>query len=432
MGLHNEILVCTVGGSHQPILTAIREVKPDFIVFLCSGRDPGTGKPGSVEQIKGKGKVIKANPYDEKPTLANIPTQAELPEGSYEVVEIPADDLDRAFMVIRKTLADLVDRYPRARIVADFTGGTKSMTAALVIAALNTDSVELQIVTGNRADLIKVTNGTEASAPVNIESIRLNRSMAPYLSAWKRHAYDEAADGLSRITRPANPVLRNRLNRARDISKAFAAWDRFDHSEAERLLKIYESIAGKELGEYFAALRLLVKESEQQEPARILDLWRNAERRAVQGRHDDAVARCYRMIEWTAQWLLRTKCDIDTSNISREQLPDGFEVRPDRDNRIKAGLCNAWDLLRHKLPDSPAGRFAEERLSGLLELIRIRNNSILAHGKDPVGQENWDRFHSWLEENFLPMLREEMKQVRIHKLPPQLPDCYRWEEDDCC
>ena len=41
-----------------------------------------------------------------------------------------------------------------------------------------------------------------------------------------------------------------------------------------------------------------------------LDLWRNAERRAVQGRYDDAVARCYRMVEWTAQWLLRTRCNV--------------------------------------------------------------------------------------------------------------------------
>ncbi len=36
------ILLCTVGGSHQPILTAIRERRPAFVLFFCTDKDPGT------------------------------------------------------------------------------------------------------------------------------------------------------------------------------------------------------------------------------------------------------------------------------------------------------------------------------------------------------------------------------------------------------
>ncbi|GBE12366.1 CRISPR-associated protein [bacterium BMS3Abin13] len=419
------ILVCTVGGSHQPIVTAINSLAPDLTIFCCSGRDPGTGKPGSDVQIMGQGKVIKARPGDEKPTLPNIPAQAGLPEDSFEVVIIPADDLDEAVEIIRQKLADLTHRFPATGIVADYTGGTKSMTAALVIAALETNDIGLQLVTGNRADLVKVRNGTESAAPANIESIRLIRAMRPYLSAWQRHAYDEAADGLSGIRTPGNTLLRNRLNRARDISKAFAAWDRFDHREALRLLEIYQPVIGKDLGRYFATLRLLV---EKNEPALLLDLWRNAERRAVQGRYDDAVARCYRMVEWTAQWLLHTRCGIDTSDIAPAQLPDDFDLSKGHADKIQAGLFKAWELVGIKLPGSAAGKFAANRLPTMLDHIQVRNNSILAHGKTPVGRENWQKFHLWLDQTFLPMLCEEMKQVRISKMAQQLPDRYLWED----
>ncbi len=422
------ILVCTVGGSHQPIVTAINFLAPGLTVFLCSGRDPGTGKPGSDVQIMGPGKIIKARPEDKKSTLPNIPAQAGLPGDSFEVVTIPADDLDEAVGIIRQKLAGLALRFPAAGIVADYTGGTKSMAAALVIAALETNDIGLQIVTGNRADLVKVRNGTESAAPANIESIRLIRAMRPYLSAWQRHAYDEAADGLCAIRTSGNTLLRNRLNRARDISRAFAAWDRFDHLEALRLLEIYQPVIGKDLGNHFAALRLLVEKNEQQEPALLLDLWRNAERRAVQGRYDDAVARCYRMVEWTAQWLLSTRCDIDTSDIAPAQLPDGFDLGKGHADKIQAGLFKAWELVGIKLPGSAAGEFAANRLPAMLDHITVRNNSILAHGKIPVGRENWRKFHLWLDQTFLPMLFEETKQVRISKMPLQLPDRYLWEE----
>jgi CRISPR-associated protein (Cas_Cas02710) len=52
-----KILLVTVGGSHQPILKAIRTLNPDRVVFLCSGGDrtsrpqvDGGGKPCEVRR----------------------------------------------------------------------------------------------------------------------------------------------------------------------------------------------------------------------------------------------------------------------------------------------------------------------------------------------------------------------------------------------
>ena len=72
------ILICTVGGSHQPIVSAIKEQSPDHVVFICTDKDPATGRPGSIIQITGAGNCIRANPQDEKPTLPNIPAQTGL------------------------------------------------------------------------------------------------------------------------------------------------------------------------------------------------------------------------------------------------------------------------------------------------------------------------------------------------------------------
>ena len=71
------------------------------------------------------------------------------------------------------------------------------MTAGLVSAALETDGVELQLVTGSRADLIKVRSGMEAVTRANVERVRLERAIRPYMEAWRRYAYAEAHQGLA-------------------------------------------------------------------------------------------------------------------------------------------------------------------------------------------------------------------------------------------
>ena len=53
--MSNPILPCTVGGSPQPILKAIESTSPCYVCFFCTGRDPGTGKPGSIDQITREG-----------------------------------------------------------------------------------------------------------------------------------------------------------------------------------------------------------------------------------------------------------------------------------------------------------------------------------------------------------------------------------------
>lgn len=426
--MSDRILICTVGGSHQPIVTSIRELEPGFVCFLCTDRDPGTGQPGSRIQVEGKGNVIKVRPGDPDPTLPNIPAQTDLAADRYEVRTLPADDLDAAFSVIAGAIVELRKRFPNTRLIADYTGGTKTMTAALVMAALETPDVELRLVTGARANLVQVHDGTQLGVPAVVEGVRLRRAIAPYLSEWTYFGYGAAAAGLAQIPVPHDPALRAELQIARDLSAAFDAWDRFDHRAALARLDLYRPKIGSRAGLMLKFLEMLClgDDDQRKEPARLLDLWLNAQRRAVQGRYDDAVARAYRLLEWTAQWLLRTRAGIDTSDVPSDKVPEGMALRPSREGRLQAGLYEAWRLAAFHLEGVPRD-FARTEDKRLLDHLKARNASILAHGYLPIDAETWRRFHGWMEQAFIPMLRQAAGEAGVRMEPPQLPIAPIWE-----
>lgn len=171
-----------------------------------------------------------------------------------------------------------------------------------------------------------------------------------------------------------------------------------------------------------AALKRLTTEDAAQEPARLFDLWRNAQRRAAQGRYDDAVARVYRLLEWSAQWLLRSRCGIDTSDVLPEQAPPDMRLTPNSKGRIQIGLMVAWELLAHHRPNSPAGTFFQAERNALLNWLLMRNHSILGHGFRPVAETDWRKTAEWMEARLTPMLLQETAELRIKEMTPQLPD----------
>ncbi len=421
------ILICTVGGSHQPVRKAIEATRPDFVCFICTGRDPETGKQGSQVQITGKNNVISTGP-SEPASLPNIPTLCNLSPKNFEICLVPADDLDAAFLKIRTAIFDLINRFPDARVIADYTGGTKSMTAALVTATLQIDGVDLQLVTGARAYLNKVANHTEYAITANLDNIRLERAMRPHLDAWSRYAYDEASEGLSTISTPSNADLRAHLGLARNLSRGFAAWERFDHKMALESLVPYRSRIGQLLKLHLMALEILNEEdNKRREPLQLYDLWLNAQRRAAQGRYDDAIARVYRLVEWTAQWQLCLHEGIDTANIPEEKIPQEVELSKNRDGKYQAGLYDSWMLVSYLLDNAAAAFFSDHR-KALLNYLQIRNGSILAHGYSPIGKEKWHDTTAWIEQYFLPVLKELIHldgELRFDldrlQLPTQIP-----------
>ena len=94
-----------------------------------------------------------------------------------------------------------------------------------------------------------------------------------------------------------------------------------------------------------------------------------------------------------------------------------------RDGQWQAGLFNAWQLVKHKT-SGDAAQFIKTEESNLLNHIKIRNGSILAHGFEPVKSSDWQPIQSWLEQQFIPMLLAETARVGIKELPVQLPSAF--------
>lgn len=430
-------LICTVGGSHQPVVAAIVETRPDYVVFICTGKDLATGRPGSNVQITGKGNCIKAHQEDDKPTLPNIPAQAGLASEQFQIgYTLPdateqctsADDLDQIVADCSRIIDECKIKRPSDSIIVDYTGGTKSMSAGLIIAALEYPDIDIQLVTGSRSDLIKVQDGSHYAASATIEQIRFRRSLAPYLAAWTRYAYSEAEAGLKQMPAPKQARLRGEYGKFRDLSRAFAAWDNFNHKVAAEILKDYAPSLPPDYQHYLnTIMRLNDNNPGKRDAARLFDLYRNAERRASQGRHDDAIARVYRLIEWTAQWLLKTQCGIDTADIPETHMSSDVELSPNRDGKYQAGLYAAWQLVKHKTQGA-AAEFIKAEEKNLLNHLKIRNASILAHGFEPINAENWQTVQCWLEAHFIPMLLSETTRVGIRETPRQLPDCYSGQD----
>lgn len=420
------ILICTVGGSHKPIVTSIQQNKPDHICFICSEDDPATNKPGSYTQITGKGFVITEK-TGEAPSLPNIPTQCNIPQDCFEVLLVSADDLDDVFIKCFELIGSFKDRFPHARIIADYTGGTKSMSAGLALASLEYADVELILVTGARANLIKVHDGTQQSVLASADRIRLHRQMAPYLYAWKDFAYGQAFEGLKRIPSPKDRALRAELQIAMDLSRCFDLWDRFNHIDAKNILGIYGKRLKNEYAYLMGQLAALATEDIKNTPARILDLWLNAQRRAAQARYDDAVARCYRLLEWISQWFIRNQWGLETSAIPYDMLPSELQTTQryaaDEKGMVKLGLLDSWSFIYLKSPENNLTKIFEQEQKVLRNLLIMRNHGILAHGTKPVSEEEWKQFADWMAEKIIPSFANE---AGLKVMPKQLPSEPCW------
>ncbi len=153
----SKILLITVGGSFQPIVTSIRSLQPDRVIFIASD-----GEKGSKSQVIGQGYLCEIRRGTEViERLPNIPTQLELGQSFQQerdliLVQNP-DNLSECYTKIHNFIYNLQQETTH-EIMADYTGGTKSLSAALAMAAIDC-GVSLYVTIAARNNLVKVEQG---------------------------------------------------------------------------------------------------------------------------------------------------------------------------------------------------------------------------------------------------------------------------------
>jgi CRISPR-associated protein (TIGR02710 family) len=408
------LLICTVGGSPQPIATALRVLRPDVVWFLVSGGKAGESSRSQV--------VSEEIDYD-KPRGIRGPG-LRFAEGCPEatkIIEMPADDPDGAYKICWPHLAQARKSYSEHRLIADYTGGTKSMTGALLMAALAQPGVEVQFMVGERADLVQVKTGSEKPQRMAADFIVAERDFAAAEQAVDGYDYAAAQlllhslrDRLKKTGVKPPRSWSHRLEQALAWTGVMSNWDAFNHGEA----------AARQARE--PAVRAMLQESDHLAPLLALsgrqkgkpgwdictDLWLNALRRGERGRHDDAVARLYRLVEAAAQAHLWEKHGLESGKVAPHELPDRMRdsVYMKTDHQTQAsyaalGLNHTVELLRARDPHDRlvaayGGAGAGEDRAGP-PWLTSRNNSILAHGFVTVDEQAWEQAKNWVETNLM-------------------------------
>lgn len=412
------ILIASVGGSVAPIASAVAAKRPDHVVFVASAAQGA--QPGSAQLVP------------------EILTQAQRPRQSHEILLVPPDDPEAIFLALRQRLAVLKQEKPGASFLFDYTGGTKSMTGALFQAAIATEKAEVQFMLGRRENLDRITHGTERPVSIATAWLIAERTEQRLRAAWKSFDYATAAAGFAALhddlgaDEKAPEELRRRLADLAQVSHAFDLWDRFRHAEAADYLREV-AIRQPQLAPWAKQAQRCASE----ETARLIDLWRNAERCATRGRYDDAVVRLYRLTEWVSQWWLSYRHGLDTSNMDWSRVTPQEAARADMQAQIgkktTSGLMQNWKLIAAKEPDGPVARFLASRFphkdpkktgeKRLKEMLELRNKSIMAHAESPLSKEDWDKWLAFAEKMRKAVLVPLLRAANMpHDLPPQLPD----------
>jgi CRISPR-associated protein (TIGR02710 family) len=296
------------------------------------------------------------------------------------------------------------------------------------------------VTTGLR-DNTRAVNRGQATREVGITNLRTQRHLEQQVSrCLQNFDYSGAQNQLKGLLRPRDlsPELRKRIQWLGSICDALAHWDNFAHQAALECIDSPPFRASKfVLERLYKPLDRLVKLKTQLSDSGPLppgtcgyelveDLILNAQRRAQSGRYDDAVGRYYRALEMLAQRRLKIKHDIDTSKVEEKQIPPSLlaKLPPAEDGIRKFGLRQSYELLQALEDPTIAAPYAAQAKE-LLNALKVRNNSLFAHGYDPIGPREYQEFHSLVDGFMQPLLSELFaKSPRATQLPKKLDEIF--------
>src|SRR5208282_1707974 len=162
---------------------------------------------------------------------------------------------------------------------------------------------------------------------------------------------------------------------------------------------------------------------------------------ALRGRYDDAVARCYRLLEWMAQWHLRRRHDIDVGAVRWDHalltkaVIERAQLERQQGQKTLSGLMQGLKLAAALPAGEPFSGFLTAPVPGkrdrngeheLRNMLELRNRSILAHGATPLELDDWKRLEAFMQHvrrSLLgPLLRAAGCDADVAQLPVVPPE----------
>lgn len=316
------------------------------------------------------------------------------------------DDFQAVFQDINAVFQVLFARgYAPDEIEIDFTSGTKAMSSGAVLAAIHNQCGAINYITGVRENGV-VKDGTEQFRQIPPTMVFAAYDLKLAREFILKLRFDTAEHLLSKtsLSMLAGPAqeLGQQLKR---IAGGYRLWDLFNHKGAMAEFKNLQGAVSvcRTLFPTQAmrtALEKLAPGETAPKDLKLIDLYNNAERRAIEGRYDDAVARLYRIAELLAQYILERDFAINTGDVDIDKTPtdlrtDLERLRDRRDNKVKIGMDWGYRLL--SALDHPAG-LCYTKNDSMQGQLRQRNQSILAHGLTPMTASSYNNLKKSITE----------------------------------
>ncbi len=383
----------SVGGSPAPVLHVLRKHRPAHVWYFCS-----LGSRANADEIQQQ--------LDWHPQARFI-----------EVDRF--EELGPCYSELRRKIPGILaeTRVDAAAVLVDYTGGTKTMSAALVLAASEM-FYQFSYVGGNqreKAGLGVTVDGKERALYQGNPWRELAvREVERARDLWVGLNFGQAAETLRDAGRRSQRKLTLSLA---DLADALAERHRLDFSGArDRLIRLQkplelllDSNPGHQLPATVRAITELCRQCAPDQPpgqALLRELLDNSIRTASQERYDDAAARLYRAMEMQGQLWLGEKTDGLFLNgrckaMDADRIPTALQAldfcRPDADGKIDLSMEQSFRAL-HALADPRVADLVKDfdradakgkPASRWRRATAQRNSSILAHGVQPIGQDGF-------------------------------------------
>ena len=398
----------SVGGSPDPILHTLRTHRPAYVAYFCSA--------GTWDKAEAIQQILIADP---------VPA----PVAAYLEVE-RFEELGPCYAALRAWLPTWLAAQTLApeEVLVDYTGGTKTMSAALVLAATETLS-HFSYVGGAQRDKagtgIVIPGQERIYYQANPWRELAVRELDQAAHLWNAQQYDAAATLLRRakgqVPREQRPAYERVILLAQALGDRLAlqltAATQKTTDLAKKLRKTplapgsapavaaahsqLLDFADRASARFSAAAAFSGPAADP--TAQLRELLDNAHLTSRLGRHDDAAARLYRALELFGQnelarltggafYLGKLKADTlpaELANFAPFAGAEGIDVA-----RRGIALEQVYRALAHL--GHPAGLRALADFDGPESLktpwrqaTQRRNQSILGHGLQPVGAEGF-------------------------------------------
>lgn len=409
----------SVGGSPEPVLLVLRQHRPAHVWYFCSA-----GSRANADDIQGQ--------LDWRPQARFIEVER-------------FEELGPCYRELRRKLPEILaeTKVNPAEVLVDYTGGTKTMSAALVLSATELFT-QFSYVGGEEREKgglgVTVDGKERVLCQGNPWTALAIREIERARDLWAGCQFEGAASVLRGVA--SHVPHRLRFEAVADLADAMAARHRLDFREAlTRLGTVGKTAPALFDGRDDHGLIRLIEETRKscaacsQDKASetfLRELLDNALRTAAQDRFEDAAARLYRVMEMQGQLWLSEMTDGSFTNgrckaADMAKLPATLTsldfCRPDGRGEVKLSLEQiflALAALGHERAKAVTLDLALERKSRWRAATEKRNTSILAHGVLPIGQEGFEQMKTLTLDFFQFDLARESNPI-----PPLDP---RWLE----